>query len=293
MDSEPSHTSLNASCLLRIFNETVSKITEQHPRYRDQHNAVLLLEPFLPYNYWSRCWILQEIIVAGSLIFQRGNLILAADQFYVLLHGVCGQVEREIDHRLRDPVILKHWDLPRELAFPQIHQPRSRTERSNRVARTANEALKLRNMIQCRERPDRLPLWRAIDLSMSQACTEPYDKIFSVLGLTWSTLIADYRMPKLELFTRAFIEAALDTESWSSNFHEMHCALLLTVGLEADNHTVFVTTRKIYELLGWQYSTDKHSEAVKWVSLRQRPDEGYHNLHTKHLWLRLQYACWY
>lgn len=53
-------------------------------------------------------------------------------------------------------------------------------------------------------------LLNAVNFTAAYDCLLPHDHIFSIVGLTSSTIVADYSMPILELYLRALAEALIN-----------------------------------------------------------------------------------
>lgn len=187
---------------------------------------------FLEHSYWSRMWIVQEIALASVLTFQFRDFRLGDSSF-----------NRLITH-------IKRQDFtPRYSSW------------------VPSQIMLLRGQLSTRsnQNQDKGSMVSAIIDYSEQECTEPYDRVFGVLGLADTTLIPDYNMPRLELFQRVFTESMLrfdkatnlidETESrWDrpepyGSRKALFCQKLLSA-LELDGFDLLTATLIYFTLYG-------------------------------------------
>lgn len=201
---------------------------------------------FLHRSYWTRIWIVQELVLAHRLSFKFRDLEVTIWQFIALINHLKdheGLGRRSIQGRLFEHI---GRDLQALLVARKVIQM-THISGPPRVLRGDSEAPTI--------------LYTITNWS-GQECTEPYDHVFGILGLTNSALRPDYDMPKLELFLRVLTEGffltleifpediILPEQDNRRSTRKLLFTRNLVCGLDLDLPE-FMTTLIIYYVLFW------------------------------------------
>lgn len=181
---------------------------------------------FLKPDFFSRVWIMQELLLARVLTFRCGIVQLSSRCFSKYLPPF-------EDFFLDGLIMTKHDD-------------------DAMTAYWASAILAERDRMHDggSEHMVTIPFHRILHLTNSQNSTHPLDMIFGILGVSESSIFPRYMMSKLELFTRALIDcgtlmlkipnphaaAEEDFASWGASLmehYEKPCLSLL-FGLKLD-----------------------------------------------------------
>lgn len=231
--------------------------TEAAPEQKSNINeekALIFITPFLLSDYWKRTWIIQEIVLARSLMIRWKNLVLSGEMIFSLLRLALGT--DVVDQFLSFPAGDVMTSML-ELGYDKRSDPRHYMP--NGLA--ACQILSMRNRLHstiCQ--PVRaIPLHEVLATFFWHDCHLPYDKIFGLLGVTSSVLRADYRMPKLELFTRVVFETMLQFATKSMlespqrsdwmTISSLHRVALSATVLDLDHPTVTITLQGMFRCL--------------------------------------------
>ena len=157
-------------------------------------NPVLLVPAIIDHmyssQYWTRLWIVQEVLLARTLVIRFGPLRVPWDTFTAsLIHNYN-----------------MHWDSTGYVAF----YPDS----ANAVERATTSAFAIIQQIHRSELRDvmRLPLPRVLAPFSHQACTKPRDRVFGLIGLSVNCVTIDYTAPLSELYIRTLLECSLQID---------------------------------------------------------------------------------
>ncbi|KAK5730216.1 hypothetical protein LTR15_000150 [Elasticomyces elasticus] len=141
--------------------------------------------------YWGRLWTVQEYLLPKDLILRMGVLRLEGSRFYALYRRFWDELYVAYDttgRELQEPVLSR---MPRKL--------RTFGRASIYLARRAT----LAKTVTMYERT--LPLHDAVNSFSAQDCSLPRDHIFGILGLCESTLVPEYDVPILQMYTQVLI----------------------------------------------------------------------------------------
>ena len=142
------------------------------------------------YEYWSRLWIVPEIILARVFEVRVKKIRLQGEEFERLCRPFWSSREEKT-----------------RLLMPAAKQADGAAYISVEVIMTQ------RRRVQDVASSPHMTLSRAVRAFAHQDCTETFDKVFGLLGLTECQMYVDYRMPRLELFARVMIEGTLELRS--------------------------------------------------------------------------------
>ena len=166
---------------------------------------------FLQTEYWSRVWIVQEVLLASALTFRAGRLKIRSIEFKALIvyikdsYNVHGRFKD-----LTDPV----GSLARSDAFggrARGDRDSIKTSHIDFWGENAMVAAHLMDLWHQLVAESRSTTLTDVVLSYSrQSCSELFDIVFGVLGLTNSVLQPSYEMSRLEFFLRVLIESVVD-----------------------------------------------------------------------------------
>lgn len=134
-------------------------------------------EVFLPEQYWSRVWIVQEIVLARSLELRAGGLSLDGATFGTLC--LCCKVLSAEGRQVDETDRILRLNLPLQLPNPSA----------------------------------RLAIVEAINFTMSRKCSQRHDTVYGVLGLTQKLIKVDYDMPAMELLLKTCVTALLELKA--------------------------------------------------------------------------------
>lgn len=141
-----------------------------HPRWKELETC---LEIFLSEQYWSRVWIVQEIVLASSLELKAGSLFMGVKAFELL----CERYKYFFAH-LRKSDAMQRGIGKKILTFRKEYYP--------------------------------LPIIRVLSATIHNQCSHRHDKIYGILGLTRDLIEVDYEMSVMELVLRICIAGLLE-----------------------------------------------------------------------------------
>lgn len=189
---------------------------------------------WFPWSYWSRLWIVQEIIICQRVTFRLQEFKLEIAEALEMLSLYCN-----IDKVTQKP-----------LAGSTCYGNDDATE----AMLLAHFFLRWRNLYH-RAQNSSLALFDAVVMLSQQRCREKYDIIFGLLGLTRSLLQPDYDMPRIELYLRVLIEGTLDGVLREKRPADMRYfnpefipSLLSALGLSGSDLLVACTTYQAWKL---------------------------------------------
>lgn len=116
-------------------------------------------------------------------------------------------------------------------------------------------------------------LLNAVNFRATYDCLPPHDQIFSIVGLTSSTIVADYSMPILELYLRTLAEALIKPSEGTPTpeasaieflvlLHFFWGNLLLNLGLSPFDPLVALATQALGMVLCLLAANPKSVEGV-------------------------------
>lgn len=200
-----------------------------------------LLYYFIPWSYWSRLWIAQEVMLARNLVIRFRNITLKADLALSLL------TEKFPNPSVRTAILTNSRQL--------------RPERYGRGDHATSGLLLAYYFLYSRQKLHEDPMQvgmaidRAVVMLSGQDCSRRYDKIFGLLGLTRSQLNADYEMNVIELYLRILIEGRVslivhdpNRKSEEEELHFFRKCLLLSLQISPWHPVVALVTMKAVKL---------------------------------------------
>lgn len=241
------------SCAAWVIHAAAETDATNDSRDLVREDALTLIRPFLGIEYWSRTWIIQEVMLARCLSFRLQNVSLSEALFFSLL-----KIRRGAD----DPELIPGFSSEEmsQFSYPALFNSDVIREDLPFKAELAAYQLLLKRS-QFRGTNDQcvytMPLYEALTVFAWHDCALARDKIFGVIGLSPSVLRADYKMPKLELATRVICESFLrlrskDTlESSVSTVIALLGTILAAAQLDFDHPTVTVTLEAICGVLNF------------------------------------------
>ena len=221
-----------------------------------------MLSAFLQKDYWSRVWILQEVVLSANLSFRFRSMLLSPDDFYSLLCYYRSQVPT-LDEPAQDSDpygdLTGKWWLSVFLAGSTSLETVSNNEL--RCQSLPLQLLRLRDDLRDNGESLQNALVPTILTYSAQECTEPFDHFFGILGLTKSQLIPDYHMNRLELYLRILSEGLLEhcavehpqfDEQGCAEMALFCCKILTPLELEISHPVVALTTSTILRVCNIQ-----------------------------------------
>lgn len=156
----------------------------------------LVIRMFTTPEYWSRLWVVQEVVLARDLVLQLGRFKISGDLLADLL----------IKTESSDPLSHPHHDVEHtsELRYQLTPGERPWSWLS------ANNLMHFRKAYNFRN-GRKITLSRALITFAYQLCEAPHDKVFAMLGLIVDSIRADYRIPLSELYIRVLLIAYCET----------------------------------------------------------------------------------
>jgi hypothetical protein len=135
-----------------------------------------ILTLFTSHSYWTRCWIVQEIVLGKRVLLIAGDETMDVDD----LDAFTGQ--------------LSEFQLESRPCPPFVHPPIWQIISTNFLAwRTVRHTTNMR----WQQQRGKLGSW-GLDIvihTRTQKATDPRDKVFSMVGLAHMGIIADYSHP--------------------------------------------------------------------------------------------------
>jgi hypothetical protein len=179
----------------------------------------ILITSFFETECWSRIWIVEEVILARVFTLRTHRLRIRSEELKALnTHTLRHHNVPNVVNDLTDPLV--------SFSRPKVLGETVRRDRT--IVRCPNPdfwIVKATMVIHL------MDLWRKTDASgqtvcatrlidamlglASQACSETFDIVFGLLGLTNSQLEPDYNMSKLELFLRILVETVIEETRYS------------------------------------------------------------------------------
>jgi len=153
--------------------------------------------PLLDQRYWSRLWVVQEIVVAKELTIRFRTLRVHWAVFIGCLEYALGEL-------VKDQSALETFR-----TWPYVSEGNSRLVRDTKALQTFYLLSERRRMM--REAPARrMTLSRAIMSFANQDCSVVHDKVFGVIGMTTSSIEVDYEASVEELYVRVLADGLFD-----------------------------------------------------------------------------------
>lgn len=158
---------------------------------------------FLNLEYWSRVWILQEVILGRNLMFQFGPIRVSVS---VLERLVCaaevfgGRSELE-----GNPAVLPSYDP--NFGDPEIDAKMRDVDSAHRQADVIFRVRQRHQHLEAQS--SSLPFPEAIRESVGQECEITADKVCGILALTRTSILPDYACSNTDLYLHALLEGLL------------------------------------------------------------------------------------
>lgn len=184
------------------------------------------MNAFLPWNYWSRLWIVQETILGRYLRLRYRTLSTTSEWLYEFAKCYQNQFDPMQSDSEKDQVLKSFLQTfstgsPSTAIYGQLRSLMA----SQRNEQSRFGAIKLaKHRLGQREKHsfplgtfNALSFTRAIFLTAAHQSAERQDRIFGMLDLTDSNLKVDYNMPISQLYVRALVEGLLDLHGWKAS----------------------------------------------------------------------------
>ena len=156
---------------------------------------------FMNQDFWSRLWIVQEIILARVLKLQFRRYRICAEKVYGWISEVAFGSE---------PDPFQSIDVALVLRAEQNRERKGKHKRfKNSILYLFANFMRLRSQM-AKDKNQTMLLLSAVLATPGQECSKPYDKVFGLLGLTGSNLTIDYAIPKVDLYLRVLVEGILE-----------------------------------------------------------------------------------
>lgn len=156
------------------------------------HNVFIT---FASHAYWKRLWIVQELVFAQDFLLWCGCLHLTSCELSALisiLEDNFAQFKAFVPSMILQRSWVRYMEDPRQIMSISFIDHWRRDFQINDSPRHNCDLL------------------NAVNFTATYDCLLPHDHIFSIVGLTSSTIVADYSMPILELYLRALAETLID-----------------------------------------------------------------------------------
>ncbi|CAK1366874.1 unnamed protein product [Cercospora beticola] len=219
-------------------------------------------------TYWSRLWIVQEVLLAKRLTIRIGK----AEVEWTNLLPESNIFEKRARPKKNGRMLTQQvGDDPMANAAMAIHLLSwRRFERHNlRAGR-------------------HFSFHKAVDFFAMQVCTRPHDKIFGILGIANSRIRVDYSLSIMELFMMVladyFLSLGFLTDDWKTlrrrwDFMAVHYSIkqelnliapFLAFGLDPFHPVVYLVIHEIAEFFvpGWGEALCGEAIALWWWSCR-------------------------
>ena len=212
---------------------------------------------FLPYGYWSRLWIVQEIMPARILTFRFRRIYASV----ALMEKVLDRLKPHLEFSLRTSAGVlnsSHREISEGLPLHDADRESETFDAGNLAYRFLVERKKFHAND---EDIQPMALSRAIRLISGQACSLRYDKIYGLLGLTQSKLMPSYAEPLSRLYQWLMAECLwevgrqrmLDHREFDEEFFvdqvSMCEAIISALDIDIWHPTVFLVTQRAFDVV--------------------------------------------
>ena len=141
--------------------------------------------------YWKRLWIVQELVLAKSIVVLSGDGELDMGTYEKAILGIFKttnyDVSREFDSPGDGMDIVNNF-----MGFMNVAQPWKVLENRRRIRRLQRHTI---------------PLYKLITVFGGQESSEPRDMVFGLLGMADTHIQADIKISLTELYQRVLVEA--------------------------------------------------------------------------------------
>jgi hypothetical protein len=170
----------------------------------------------LQHPYWTRLWVVQEVILARELTFQASVLRMKWRVLYEYLlfpmsdHGNGRESEIWENGRLvTDPERkFDNWEAG-VLVSPLL--PHGGKDPVAYGALCLIALLGQKRNLQAQARLHRVPLFPVVATFASRGCSISHDKLYGLLGMTISAIEPDYNAPSAKVWIQALVECCMET----------------------------------------------------------------------------------
>ncbi|KAK5721125.1 hypothetical protein LTR15_007089 [Elasticomyces elasticus] len=169
--------------------------------------------------YWSRLWTAQEFVVSNELVFRIGRLKLNVRSWMAVLETL----------------------MSRDEATRMRQSERSMKFVAGRIAHADSGQLHKGSLFQ--------PILRFAE----QECFVPRDRLFGLLGLCKSGIVADYSAPMIKLYIKTLSEGLQDLRSiyrdadLRHNLQVFTASLLRSLGMRLEHPAVILVTLLVFD----------------------------------------------
>lgn len=217
-------------------------MSRENPLTILEETLFYMLESFMRWEFFSRVWIVQELLLARSLIFRCGAVSLTSESLRKCLSRI---------HISSNPIP------------PQRGRDTPSTFDTQRLAASfLAERVRL-EAVRVGGGPP-APLYKVLRMTFAQRSTHPLDVVFGILGLSDSSIIPNYSMSKLELLVRALVDCCTRTtdspriERWGTRNITYPClALMYALDIHPRQPTVALVVCEIITIFEEAYSQAK------------------------------------
>ena len=266
---------INANDLSLYFCNTKSGVDEMLADWRElgDYAAVeYFVQAFCSKAYWSRLWIVQESLLASTLVIMYNNLRLPSDVLLYFGEKFLDMLEPELMEQVRelgnDPNAIYTAGMVLGIGY---------TDNDSSLIRVLLACKILAHRKHLAGNKDKMNMSAAIMMYSGHRCSVLHDKIFGLLGLTASNLVPDYSMEILRLYIHVLIECLLwnddiplkkqeDTDALWNQTQNFHSALLRVLDLEPFHVTVAFITQYAFRTCSMEFGEDYFSAiSLNWL----------------------------
>lgn len=152
----------------------------------DQSNLTHSMIFMLYHAYWTRMWIIQELLLAQSVSLWYGD--------------------HELPLRIMDPMLSDIIPESQEIFSEVRKETHFHSDNSTRITRACNLIAQRRRYLETPGQDHRIPFYQLLIRYRIQNCKDLHDKVYGLLGLARSVITPDYAMTTHELYLRVFLE---------------------------------------------------------------------------------------
>lgn len=176
-----------------------------------QESMQCLQQTILKPGFWSRLWIVQEVLLARQLVFRFRKCRVDSDNLMKYLKDNKDLAEgssQALSNYFAQPL----WR--RLLRTSASYDAVRRDHNAMHSQLAAYNMLERRKLYQdAGEEQPRIAFTEAVQITVAHQCSQSLDQIFGMLALTTSSIVPDYGMRVIDLLIRAFAEGVIDVDA--------------------------------------------------------------------------------
>lgn len=250
---------------------------------RKEGMVKLFIHLFCKPNYWSRLWIVQEVVLSKRLNVRALNLRLQQEPFLSFTRQAEADQNPDCPQQcdMRD-------DFHRIFALARTFCGKDSFqffEYLPLVSKTLDQREKLRQGFPY------LNILDAITLFSSHSCTLAHDKVYGLFGLTGNELSANYDLPLFELYVNMLISCIIQYEKMDDgaetvgtdgppSIWSLRLTLLRSFNLRPSHPAIALITQEAFRTCGLQdWNTRREISSIAF-DLMSRHDYDWPRLAT-------------